>query len=89
MTQFGHEIDISGLEDNFAILGEFHDLAEARVLLNDTGDRVLAEQMGRHADWRILDDRGLQSCPSPSSVNRHTRWRHPDYLKSATAAAIT
>lgn len=73
MTQFGHETDISGLEDNFSILGEFHDLAEARAVLNVTGDRVLAEQMGQHVDWRILDDRGLQSYPSPSSVNRHNK----------------
>jgi len=73
MTQFGHETDISGLADFFSILGECRDLAEAHALLNDTGDRVLAEQLGQHSDWHIVEDRGLQSYPSPSSVNRHNK----------------
>ena len=52
MTQFGHETDISGLEDNFSILGEFHDLAGAQALLNDTGDRVRAGTQPVCAQYR-------------------------------------
>ena len=60
ITHWTDEFDLDGVENHFAILGEFHDLAEARTYLNGCVDRLTAEQLGQHTSWHVMSIQGKE-----------------------------
>ena len=52
------EFDPFDMERSFSIVGEFPDLAGAQACLNESVARLTAEQLGKHAGWRFIEERG-------------------------------
>jgi hypothetical protein len=75
ITHWIDEFDYDGMTSRFSILGDFHDLAEARACLNGCVDRLTAEQISQHADsvspsWHVMSIKGKE-CPLWYRVNKN------------------
>jgi hypothetical protein len=57
ITQWNDEFDYDGLTNDFCILGEFRELAEAQACLHESVNRLAAERLSEHPGWqrRIMD----------------------------------
>jgi hypothetical protein len=57
ITQWNDEFDFDGLTNDFCILGEFRELAEAQAFLHESVNRLAAERLTEHPRWerRIME----------------------------------
>ena len=72
ITLWADEYDSDGLTNEFAVLGEFHDLAQAELHLEGLTARMLREGLVVHSSWHAMDITGKES-PGFYIVNRNNK----------------